>query len=90
MQELELGRREHRGKLAENLLNDELLQEAFQVIHDDYLGQWLRTDTKDTEIRERLWAAIRILGQVELHLKKVVRDGRLATSDLAKVKYLKR
>ena len=90
MDDISLGLKEARGARAEALLKDDLLQEAFKVVHADYMAQWLKTEIKDTEIRERLWTAIRLLGQVELHLHKVFRDGKLATNDLAKVKYLKR
>ena len=90
MNEIDLHDRQERGSRAEELLRNELMQEAFKVVHAEYVSEWLRTDAKDTQGRERLWQAVRSLGQIELHIRKVARDGKLASKDLATIKYLKR
>lgn len=90
MDEIALAEKQERAAHAERLLGDDLLQEAFKVLHADYISQWLRTDNKDTGAREHLWQAIKILGEVELHLRKVARAGKVANIDLARIKYLKR
>ena len=76
MNEIDLHEKTARGAQAEELMRNELMQEAFKVVHAEYVSEWLRTDTKDTQGRERLWQAVRSLGLIELHIRKVARDGK--------------
>ena len=79
-----------RGLRAEELLNNSLLQEVFSYLETEYLSAWRKTRVMDTQAREKLWQAVQIVGLVQDHLGKFVRDGKIATRDLAAVKYLKR
>ena len=89
MDEVKLTRQQGRGQRAEELLRNELLQEAFKTLTDDYIKAWQITSAKDTQAREQLWLAVNIIGKVQEHLKKVAIDGQIASKDLARVKYLK-
>jgi hypothetical protein len=64
--------------------------EAFTYLNDEYLRAWRNTRVKDTEAREKLWQAIHIVQLVHDHLNKWAIDGRIASKDLASIKYLKR
>jgi hypothetical protein len=75
---------------AEELLRNELLQECFKYLHDDYISAWKRTAVRDNEAREKLWQAVQIVGLVQDHIRKFVIDGKIASRDLSNVKYLKR
>ena len=90
MDEVALHIKQDRGARAEALLRDDLLQEAFKLLHAEYASEWVRTAPNDTAGRERLWQAVRIIGQVEHHLRRVAQDGRIASKDLSNIKYLKR
>jgi hypothetical protein len=90
MDEYELGRQQQRGVKAQELLNSDILKEAFTYLNDEYLRAWRNTRVKDTEPREKLWQAIHIVQLVHDHLNKWAIDGRIATKDLASIKYLKR
>ena len=90
MDEITLGKKQAKGAAAEALLNNELLQQSFKALHDEYIENWKITHFKNVEGRERLWQAIQIIGKVEDHLKKMVSDGKIATRDLSQIKYLKR
>ena len=79
-----------RGDRAETLLRDPMLQEAFKTLRQEYTQAWTITALKDTDGRERLWQAVQLVGKIEDHLKRIAADGRLATRDLAEIKYLKR
>ena len=61
-----------RAAKAEALLKDDLLQEAFEAVEEAYKNQWLNTGIADTEARERLWQAVRIVKLVHGHLARVV------------------
>ena len=90
MDEIKAAQAQGRGQRAEELLRNELLQETIATLRSEYVSAWSRTSAKDTDARERLWQAYQIVGIVEEQLKKIAVDGRIATKDLAKVKYLKR
>jgi hypothetical protein len=72
-----------RAARAEALLKNELLQEAFTQLEDDYTAAWKTWPAADTAGRERLWQAVNVLGKVKDHLTRVVADGRLAQRQLS-------
>ncbi len=90
MDEFKAGAVQQKGVRAQELLNNDLLQEVFTYLETEYLTAWRRTRVRDTEAREKLWQAVQIVGLVQDNLKKFIVDGRIATRDLASIKYLKR
>ena len=89
MDEVKLTLQQGRGIRAEELLRNELLQEAFETLRADYINAWQITSAKDSQAREQLYLAVNILGKVKDHLKKVAINGQIASKDLAGIKYLK-
>jgi hypothetical protein len=79
-----------RGAQAEELLNSEIFKETFAALEAEFIKTWRTVAVKDVEARERLWQAVNILGKVKEHLQTLAANGRLATRDLANIKYLKR
>jgi hypothetical protein len=71
-----------RGARAEALLSNDLLQEAFTRLEQDYIEAWKISSARDTDGRERLWQAVNIVGKVRDHLVKVVNDGKLSQRHL--------
>lgn len=67
---------------AEQLVGNELLQEAFARLEDRYIAEWRVCQFRDTDARERLWQAVNILGKVKDHLGKIVADGKLAQREI--------
>jgi hypothetical protein len=72
-----------RAARAEELLKNELLQEAFSKLENDYTAAWKTWPAADRNGRERLWQAVNVLGKVKDHLTRVVADGRLAQRQLS-------
>ena len=75
-----------RGKRAEQLLNDDLLKEAFAQLRAEYIKGWEETGARDTDARERLWQALQIIGKVHTHLTSVLSNGKLAMHELQTIK----
>lgn len=71
-----------RALKAKELLENELLIEAFKVMREGYLQQLKATSYLETPIRETCWLALRAVDIVEAHLTKIISDGELAKSDL--------
>ena len=67
---------------AQNLLDNELLAEAFKGLEDNYTAAWRATTIDDAGAREKLFLAINIVGKVRDHLTAVVTNGKLAQAEL--------
>lgn len=68
----------HRGQLAQQALDNEVLNEAWVLLRNKYIQEWGLSGTRDTEGRERLWQAVKVLDTVKSHLQSVVKDGKIA------------
>lgn len=67
---------------AQELLSDDLLQEAFSGLEASYAFAWRSTMIEDVSAREKLFLAINIVGKVRDHLHRIVNDGKLAAAEL--------
>lgn len=70
---------------AKELLDNELLTEAFRTLEDSYASAWRSTAIDDMEGREKLFLAINIVGKVRDHLSTAVANGKLAEVELAQL-----
>ena len=69
----DLQREEH----AQRLLNDELLQEAFDTLREDLMSRWIHSGSTDSEARESIWLAIRLLERIDGHIKAIIETGNM-------------
>jgi hypothetical protein len=67
---------------AQELLDNELLTEAFALLEDNYTAAWRATTIDDVGAREKLFLAINIVGKVRDHLTAIVTNGKLAQAEL--------
>jgi hypothetical protein len=77
-----------RAARAQELLDHELLAEAFESLEKSYIAAWRLTTIDDTAGREKLFVAINIVGKVRDHLASVVANGRLAEAELKELAQL--
>jgi len=71
-----------RASRAQQLLDDELIQECFKTLEDSYTSAWRATTINDVSAREKLFLAINIVGKVRDHLINIVQNGKLAQAEL--------
>jgi hypothetical protein len=71
-----------RGTRAQELLDNELLAEAFDGLEDNYTGAWRATTIDDVAAREKLFLAINVVAKVRDHLNAIVANGKLAQAEL--------
>ena len=67
---------------AQELLDNELLSEAFTGLEESYIAAWRATTIDDIAAREKLFLAINIVGKVRDHLATIVTSGKLAQAEL--------
>ena len=82
MNEPQLGEAAAKALRAQDLLDNELLSEAFKGLEDSYTSAWRATGIEDVAAREKLFLAINIVGKVRDHLTSIVTNGRLAQAEL--------
>jgi len=70
------------GARARQLLENDLLAEAFKGLEESYTAAWRSTTIDDVAAREKLFLAINIVGKVRDHLSAIVTNGRLAETEL--------
>jgi hypothetical protein len=67
---------------AQELLDNELLIEAFHGLEENYTAAWRDSTIDDVGAREKLFLAINIVGKVRDHLNAIVANGKLAQAEL--------
>jgi hypothetical protein len=72
-----------RGEQARRLLEDPLLQEAFDTVGGTLRDAWVATTEDATPERERLWLMLKLLDRIRSHLAQVLETGKLADAQLA-------
>ncbi len=80
--EFALARATAKALRAQQLLDDELLQEAFSGLEASYALAWRSTKIDDVTGREKLFLAINVVGKVRDHLQAIVNNGTLAAAEL--------
>ena len=83
--ENKLGRAVAKGVCAQDLLDNELLSEAFAGLEGSYTSAWRATAIDDVAAREKLFLAINIVGKVRDHLSAIVTNGKLAQAELKEI-----
>lgn len=75
-----------RAERATALLRNEILQEAFTYLDDQFVQAWRQTAVGDTENRERLYNLCQALQSVKGYIEGVVTDGKMAQAQLKELK----
>ena len=69
---------EERARRANNLLQDELFVEAFDLLKQDLQSRWENSGSTEVEARESIWLAMRLLDRIHAHISSIVETGRMA------------
>jgi hypothetical protein len=68
---------EERERRANDLLKDELFNEAFEVLRKDLMDRWNASGSTELEARESIWLAMRLLDRLYGHVKSIVETGHM-------------
>ena len=68
---------EERERRANDLLKDELFNEAFEVIRKDLMDRWNASGSTELEARESIWLAMRLLDRLYGHIQSIVETGHM-------------
>ena len=70
---------------AELILNSETFKHAIANLKDEYINLWLLTKAEDVTDREALHKAIKLLPEVEKHLRIIIEKGKITKSQLSRL-----
>jgi len=68
---------EEREQRANNLINDPLFQEMFDVLRKDLMNRWETSGSTELEARESIWLAMRLLDRLYGHIQSVIETGHM-------------
>lgn len=68
-----------KATLAEELLNNQLLQTIFEEMKQKYISEWESTSLTDSELREQVWAKYQAMTEFETYLHSKINDMKLKT-----------
>ena len=68
---------EQRERRAQLLVDDELLNEAFDALKEDLMNRWSNSGSTDLEARESIWLAMRLLDRIRSHLISSIETGQM-------------
>ena len=69
---------EERERRAQSLINDPLLNEAFDVLKEDLMNRWNHSGSTDLQARESIWLAMRLLDRIHGHINSIIESGHMA------------
>ena len=69
---------EERERRAQSLINDPLLNEAFDTLKEDLMNRWNHSGSTDLEARESIWLAMRLLDRIHGHINSIIESGHMA------------
>jgi len=70
---------------AELILNAETFTNAIEELKNEYINLWLSSKSDDINTRENLHKAIKLLPEVERHLRIIVEKGKITKSQLGRL-----
>jgi len=71
-----------RGQKAQKLLDDPILREAFDQVHQVIVEQWENAPIRDKEGAHELKLMLTLLRDVRSVLERAITDGKIAASEL--------
>lgn len=83
MDEARLHQDQTRAWKAQQLLDNDLLQEALTAIESEVVSQWEQCPARDKEGKEALWQLYKTAKKFRSLLNGYVQTGKLATETLA-------
>ena len=75
-----------RGHKADLLMKNELLQEAFQTLENEFTTAWKQTTHDQVVERDRLYNLCQALDSLKSYLASMAQNGRLAENQLNQIR----
>ena len=84
--ELKLQREMNRAAKASELFRNEIFEESFDILLDQYKAEWAATASEDTATRERLYYMSQAVDAIRAHLQSVMETGKMAEKQMKELR----
>ena len=71
---------------AELILNSDVFKKAIEQLHDEYIQLWLQSNQDEKAFRESMHAAVKLLPEIEKHLRIIVEKGKITQTNLRRIR----
>jgi hypothetical protein len=71
---------------AELILNSDVFKKAIKQLHDEYIQLWLQSNQDEKAFRESMHAAVKLLPEIEKHLRIIVEKGKITQTNLRRIR----
>ena len=84
--ELQLQREMNRAAKASELFRNEIFEQSFDILLDQYKAEWAATAPSDTASRERLYYLTQAVDAIRAHLQSVMETGKMAERQMKELR----
>ena len=71
---------------AEIVLNSEVFKKSIRQLHEEYVQMWISSDAEDEKLREQMLMAVKLLPEVEKHLRIIIEKGKITKANLSRIR----
>lgn len=71
---------------AEIVLNSEVFKKSIRQLHEEYVQMWISSDAEDEKLREQMHMAVKLLPEIEKHLRIIIEKGKITKANLSRIR----
>ena len=75
-----------RSNEAELILNSDTFKNAIKILREEYINLWTHTQADEKDIREQLHKSVKLLPEIERHLRIIVETGKITKANLNRLR----
>ena len=75
-----------RSNEAELILNSDTFKNAIKILREEYINLWTHTQADEKDIREQLHKSVKLLPEIERHLRIIVETGEITKASLNRLR----
>ena len=75
-----------RSNEAELILNSQTFKNAIKILKEEYINLWTRTQAYEKDLREQLHKSVKLLPEIERHLRIIVETGEITKASLNRLR----
>ena len=87
--ETDLSKQETKGTQAKLLLDNKVLQDAFQEVENHFHTQMMNSQSNQSEFRDLCWRSIKVVKLVQSSLRNSISTGKAAIAELERIERAK-
>ena len=75
-----------RSNEAELILNSDTFKNAIKILKEEYINLWTHTQADEKDLREQLHKSVKLLPEIERHLRIIVETGEITKASLNRLR----